>query len=154
VTMTETRNETQIIVNEDVRMVTIIREFDAPPEKVFRAGEPAVMKDELLGDWVVARVVAQERARQGECASGDTDVVPHAVEDGDAVDHHPQPTSLRGIRLWGLARTSAVRAGRGVPVISARRSGTSWRLSRASRIDFPRLSPCPSERRNETTWSR
>lgn len=32
-----TKNETQIIVDPDVPLVRIIREFDAPPEKVFRA---------------------------------------------------------------------------------------------------------------------
>jgi uncharacterized protein YndB with AHSA1/START domain len=35
--MTQTGNETQITVETDVPMVTIVREFDAPPEKVFRA---------------------------------------------------------------------------------------------------------------------
>src|SRR5262245_13536323 len=45
--MTETRNETRIIVNEDVPMVTIIREFDASPDKVFRAhADP-----ELVARW-------------------------------------------------------------------------------------------------------
>jgi uncharacterized protein YndB with AHSA1/START domain len=32
-----TTNETQIVLEQDVPMVRIIREFDAPPEKVFRA---------------------------------------------------------------------------------------------------------------------
>ena len=36
--MTTTRtHETEIIVDPDVPLVRIIREFDAPPEKVFRA---------------------------------------------------------------------------------------------------------------------
>jgi uncharacterized protein YndB with AHSA1/START domain len=35
--MTVTKQETQIIVDPDVPLVRIIREFDAPPEKVFRA---------------------------------------------------------------------------------------------------------------------
>ena len=34
---TTTSHETQIIVDPDVPIVRIIREFDAPPEKVFRA---------------------------------------------------------------------------------------------------------------------
>jgi hypothetical protein len=34
--MTQTDNETQIIVEQDVPMVTIVREFDVAPEKVFR----------------------------------------------------------------------------------------------------------------------
>ena len=35
--MTATKLETQIIVDPDLPLVRIIREFDAPPEKVFRA---------------------------------------------------------------------------------------------------------------------
>jgi uncharacterized protein YndB with AHSA1/START domain len=35
--MTVTKQETQIIVDPDVPLVRIVREFDAPPEKVFRA---------------------------------------------------------------------------------------------------------------------
>jgi uncharacterized protein YndB with AHSA1/START domain len=35
--MTMTTHETQIVVDPDVPLVRIIREFDAPPEKVFRA---------------------------------------------------------------------------------------------------------------------
>ncbi len=45
-TMTTT-NETQIIVETDVPMVRIIREFDAPPEKVFRAH----VEPELFAQW-------------------------------------------------------------------------------------------------------
>jgi uncharacterized protein YndB with AHSA1/START domain len=33
----DTVKEAQVIVHEDLPMVTIIREFDAPPDKVFRA---------------------------------------------------------------------------------------------------------------------
>ena len=43
-----TTNETQIIVDPDVPIVRIVREFDAPPEKVFRAhADP-----ELLVRWL------------------------------------------------------------------------------------------------------
>ena len=35
--MTMTTHETQIIADPDVPLIRIIREFDAPPEKVFRA---------------------------------------------------------------------------------------------------------------------
>ena len=35
--MTTTTKDTQIIVDPDIPMVRIVREFDAPPEKVFRA---------------------------------------------------------------------------------------------------------------------
>jgi uncharacterized protein YndB with AHSA1/START domain len=42
-----TAHETQIIVDPDVPLVRIIREFDAPPEKVFRAhADP-----ELFARW-------------------------------------------------------------------------------------------------------
>jgi len=35
--MTTTRHETEIVVDTEVPMVRIIREFDAPPDQVFRA---------------------------------------------------------------------------------------------------------------------
>jgi uncharacterized protein YndB with AHSA1/START domain len=35
--MTDTKHETEITVDDKVPMVRIVREFDAPPEKVFRA---------------------------------------------------------------------------------------------------------------------
>lgn len=35
--MTTTQHETEIVVDEDIPLVRIIREFDASPEKVFRA---------------------------------------------------------------------------------------------------------------------
>ena len=34
---TMAKHETEIIVDKDLPLVRIIREFDAPPEKVFRA---------------------------------------------------------------------------------------------------------------------
>lgn len=45
---TQTSNETQIIVDDDLPAVRIIREFDAPPEKVFRAH----VDPELFVQWV------------------------------------------------------------------------------------------------------
>ena len=50
--MTSTRtHETEIIVDPDVPLVRIIREFDAPPEKVFRAhADP-----ELVVQWLGPR---------------------------------------------------------------------------------------------------
>lgn len=43
--MTTRANETEIIVDTDVPLVRIIREFDAPPEKVFRAHtDPDIFK--------------------------------------------------------------------------------------------------------------
>ena len=50
--MTATRtNETQIIVDPDVPLVRIIREFDAPPAKVFRAHTDP----DLLPKWLGPR---------------------------------------------------------------------------------------------------
>ena len=42
-----TTNEAEIIVDEKIPMVTIIREFDAPPAKVFRAH----VEPELFARW-------------------------------------------------------------------------------------------------------
>lgn len=43
--MTTTKHETEIIVDPKVPLVRIIREFDAPPEKVFRAHtDPEIFK--------------------------------------------------------------------------------------------------------------
>lgn len=46
--MTTKTNETQIIVDPDVPLVRIIREFDAPPEKVFQAHTDP----ELVAKWM------------------------------------------------------------------------------------------------------
>ena len=35
--MTATTHETQIVADPDVPLIRIVREFDAPPEKVYRA---------------------------------------------------------------------------------------------------------------------
>ena len=49
--MTTSTYETQIIVDERVPLVRIVREFDAPPAKVFRAhADP-----ELLAQWLGPR---------------------------------------------------------------------------------------------------
>lgn len=46
--MTSTTHETQIVSDPDVPMVRIIREFDAPPEKVYRAH----VDPELVAQWM------------------------------------------------------------------------------------------------------
>ena len=49
--MTTRTHETEIIVDEEVPLVRIIREFDAPPEKVFRAhADP-----DLVAQWLGPR---------------------------------------------------------------------------------------------------
>jgi uncharacterized protein YndB with AHSA1/START domain len=45
--MTTTTNETEIVVDPDLPLVRIIREFDAPPAKVFRAH----VDPELFARW-------------------------------------------------------------------------------------------------------
>jgi uncharacterized protein YndB with AHSA1/START domain len=49
--MTTTTHETEIIVDKDVPLVRIVREFDAPREKVFRAHTDP----ELLVQWLGPR---------------------------------------------------------------------------------------------------
>jgi uncharacterized protein YndB with AHSA1/START domain len=49
--MTAATHETQIIVDPDVPLVRIVREFDAPPSKVFRAHTDP----ELLVQWLGPR---------------------------------------------------------------------------------------------------
>lgn len=45
---TQTTHETQIIIDQDVPAVRLVREFDAPPEKVFRAH----IDPQLFVQWV------------------------------------------------------------------------------------------------------
>lgn len=47
--MTQTKHQTEIIVDPDVPLVRIIREFDAPPEKVFQAHTEANLVEQWLG---------------------------------------------------------------------------------------------------------
>ena len=49
-----THHETQIVSDPDVPLVRIVREFDAPPEKVFRA----MTDPELFARWVGPRSIA------------------------------------------------------------------------------------------------
>ena len=67
-----TTKDAEIIVDEKVPMVTIIREFDAPPEKVFRAHlsekltPPDKIRPELsagIGE-VIAYLMAKDRDRR------------------------------------------------------------------------------------------
>ena len=46
-----THHETQIVADPDVPLVRIVREFDAPPEKVFRAHTDP----ELIAQWLGPR---------------------------------------------------------------------------------------------------
>jgi uncharacterized protein YndB with AHSA1/START domain len=65
-TSSQTRHhETQIISDPDVPLVRIIREFDAPPEKVFRAHTDA----DLLVRWLGPRDT-QMRIDSFDCRTG------------------------------------------------------------------------------------
>ena len=60
-----TRHETQIVADPDVPLVRIIREFDAPPEKVYRAHTDP----ELVAQWMGPNSV-QNRIDQWDCRTG------------------------------------------------------------------------------------
>jgi uncharacterized protein YndB with AHSA1/START domain len=63
--MTTRTNETEIAVDTDVPLVRITREFDAPPEKVFRAhADPA-----LVAQWLGPRR-HQMRVDHYDCRTG------------------------------------------------------------------------------------
>ncbi len=64
--MTSTaHHETQIIVDPDVPLVRIVREFDAPPEKVFRAH----VDPELFARWTGPRGM-DIRIDRHDCRTG------------------------------------------------------------------------------------
>jgi uncharacterized protein YndB with AHSA1/START domain len=63
--MTTTRYETEIVADPDVPLVRITREFDAPPEKVFRAhADP-----DLLVRWLGPRGL-EMRIDHYDCRTG------------------------------------------------------------------------------------
>lgn len=61
-----TTKEAQIIVDSDVPQVTIIREFDAPPEKVFRAHTDP----ELFVRWVGPDSLEESVVDRWDCRTG------------------------------------------------------------------------------------
>jgi uncharacterized protein YndB with AHSA1/START domain len=63
--MTAATHETQIIVDPDVPLVRIVREFDAPPSKVFRAHTDP----ELLVQWLGPRGL-EMTIDQYDCRTG------------------------------------------------------------------------------------
>jgi uncharacterized protein YndB with AHSA1/START domain len=64
-TMTDTTNETSIEVDPNVPLVRIVREFDAPPAKVFRAHvDPA-----LIVQWLGPRDL-EMRIESFDCRTG------------------------------------------------------------------------------------
>lgn len=64
--MTTTSRDAEIIVDPDVPMVRIIREFDAPPDKVFRAHTDP----ELFVQWVGPDSLESSTIDRWDCRSG------------------------------------------------------------------------------------
>jgi uncharacterized protein YndB with AHSA1/START domain len=60
-----TRRETQIVADPDVPLIRIIREFDAPPEKVYRAHTDP----ELVAQWMGPNGM-ENRIDQWDCRNG------------------------------------------------------------------------------------
>lgn len=63
--MATTTHETEIIVDPDVPLVRITREFDAPPAKVFRAHEDPDLLAQWIGPYGLVTHVDQLDARRG-----------------------------------------------------------------------------------------
>ncbi|HEX8510585.1 MAG TPA: SRPBCC domain-containing protein, partial [Propionibacteriaceae bacterium] len=63
--MSTSTRETQIVVDPDVPLVRLIREFDAPPEKVFRAHTDP----DLVVQWTGPRST-EMRIEHFDCRSG------------------------------------------------------------------------------------
>jgi len=77
-----THHETEIIVDPDVPLVRIIREFDAPPEKVFRAHTDP----ELVVQWLGPRSL-EMRVEHYECRTGGSYRYVHS-RDGEEYGFH------------------------------------------------------------------
>ena len=60
-----THHETQIVADPEVPLIRIIREFDAPPEKVFRAHTDP----ELVAQWMGPNST-QNRIEHWDCRTG------------------------------------------------------------------------------------
>jgi len=70
-------HDTQIIVDTEVPLVRIIREFDAPPEKVFRAHTDP----ELFFQWNGPRGY-ESRVERFDCRTGGDYRYTHVTDDG------------------------------------------------------------------------
>lgn len=77
--MTSTRRQTEIIAERDVPAVRIVREFDAPPERVFQAH----VDPDLFAQWIGPRSI-ETRITSWDASTGG-----HwryeAIRDGDVV---------------------------------------------------------------------
>jgi uncharacterized protein YndB with AHSA1/START domain len=63
--MTQTKNETEIIIDPDLPLVKIVREFDATPEQVFRAHTDP----DLVKEWLGPRYLEME-VEHWDCRDG------------------------------------------------------------------------------------
>ena len=79
---TTTHPDTEIIVDPDVPLVRIVREFDAPPEKVFRAHTDP----ELVAQWMGPKST-QNRIDQWDCRTGGSWRYV-AIQDGEEYGFH------------------------------------------------------------------
>ncbi len=75
-------HETQIVVDPEVPLVRIVREFDAPPEKVFRAHTDP----ELVVQWLGPRST-EMRVDHFDCRTGGSYRYVH-VSDGEEYGFH------------------------------------------------------------------
>ncbi len=80
--MSTTTNETQIIVDDKVPMVRVVREFDAPVEKVFRAH----VEPELVRQWLGPRDLEMV-IDHWDCRTGGSYRYVH-VRDGEEYGFH------------------------------------------------------------------
>ena len=80
--MNTTAHETQIVADPEVPLVRIVREFDAPPEKVFRAHTDP----ELVAQWMGPRST-QNRIDHWDCRTGGSWRYV-AVQDGEEHGFH------------------------------------------------------------------
>jgi uncharacterized protein YndB with AHSA1/START domain len=75
---TQHRNETQIVVDPDLPTIEIIREFDAPPERVFRA----YVEPDLVVQWLGPRGL-EMRIDEYDARTGGTYRYVHRDTDGN-----------------------------------------------------------------------
>ncbi len=80
--MNTTAHETQIVADPEVPLVRIVREFDAPPEKVFRAHTDP----ELVAQWMGPKST-QNRIDQWDCRTGGSWRYV-AIQDGEEYGFH------------------------------------------------------------------
>ncbi len=80
--MSTTTHQTEIIADPDVPLVRIVREFDAPPEKVFRAHTDP----ELLVQWLGPRGVTMD-VDHFDCRTGGSYRYVHR-QDGEEYGFH------------------------------------------------------------------